>query len=76
MSKGDHDQGENIADNGGSKVKYFSTLYKKSTQLYVYIKADSTAGSVPCLPKVAGSQKAMCPGIQLHFRPAFLGESR
>ena len=31
-------------------------------------------GSVPSLQEAAGCWKGMCPGLQLHFRPAVLGE--
>ena len=48
LSKGDHDQGENIADNGGSKVKSLFHLVKN---IYT-AAANSIPGSVPGLQKV------------------------
>ena len=46
---------------------------KMSLQSCVH-KANSVPGSVQSLQEAAGCWKGMCPGLQLHFRPAVLGE--
>ena len=70
LSKGDHDQGENIADNGGSKVKSLFHLVKK---IYT-AAANSIPGSIPGVQKAASCWKWMCPWVQPNLRPAILGE--
>ena len=54
LNSGDHDQGENIADNGGSKVKCLCNLVQNLNTGVSVHKANSVPGSVQSLQEAAG----------------------